>query len=77
MNEANPIDLLFRGMEKLSPGRNSDTLKVLNMLPREDYEVIVDAGCEVGGQTLSLAKQLQTMMQVLAMTWEAAPFRTR
>jgi hypothetical protein len=32
MNEANPIDLLFGGMEKLGPGSNSDTQKVLNML---------------------------------------------
>ena len=34
MNEANPIDLLFGGMEKLGPGSNSDTLKVLDMLPQ-------------------------------------------
>jgi hypothetical protein len=25
--EANPIDLLFGGMEKLGPGSNSDTMK--------------------------------------------------
>jgi hypothetical protein len=55
MNETNPIDLLFKGMEKLGPGSNFDTLKVLNMLPREDYGVIVDAGCGTGRQTLVLA----------------------
>jgi cyclopropane fatty-acyl-phospholipid synthase-like methyltransferase len=60
MNDANPIDLLFKGMEKLGPGSDSDTLKVLDMLPREDYGVIVDAGCGAGRQSLALAKQLQT-----------------
>jgi tRNA G46 methylase TrmB len=65
MNEANPIDLLFGGMEKLGPGSNSDTQKVLNMLPREDYEVIVDAGCGTGRQTLALAKRLQTLVHAV------------
>jgi hypothetical protein len=35
-------------MEKLGPGSNSDTLKVLNMLPKEVHGVIVDAGCGTG-----------------------------
>ena len=34
MSNANPIDLLFGDMEKLGPGSNSDTLKVLDMLPK-------------------------------------------
>jgi len=36
MNEANPIDLLFGGMEKLGPGSNSDTLKVLSRSDRQE-----------------------------------------
>ncbi len=65
MNEANPIDLLFGGMEKLGPGNNSDTLKVLNMLPKKNYGVIVDAGCGTGRQTLALAKRLQTLVHAV------------
>ena len=65
MNEANPIDLLFGGMEKLGPGSDFDTLKVLNMLPKEDYGVIVDAGCGAGRQTLALAKRLQTLVHAV------------
>ena len=60
MNDANPIDLLFGGMEKLGPGSDSDTLKVLDMLPKRIHGVIVDAGCGAGRQTLALAKRLQT-----------------
>lgn len=37
MSDANPIELLFGGMEKLGPGSNSDTLKVLDMLPQAVY----------------------------------------
>ena len=65
MNEANPIDLLFKGMEKLGPGSDSDTLKVLDMLPKEIHGVIVDAGCGTGRQTLALAKQLQTLVHAV------------
>ena len=65
MNEANPIDLLFGGMEKLGPGSDSDTLKVLDMLPKKDYEFIVDAGCGAGRQTLALAKRLQTLVHAV------------
>jgi SAM-dependent methyltransferase len=65
MNDANPIDLLFGGMEKLGPGSNSDTQKVLDMLPKEDYGVIVDAGCGTGRQTLVLAKRLQTLVHAV------------
>jgi SAM-dependent methyltransferase len=65
MNEANPIDLLFGGMEKLGPGSNTDTLKVLNMLPKLSYQVIVDAGCGAGRQTLVLANQLQTLVNAV------------
>ena len=65
MNEANPIDLLFGGMEKLGPGSDSDTLKVLNMLPKAVHGIIVDAGCGTGQQTLALAKQLQTLVHAV------------
>jgi len=58
MSDANPIDLLFGGMEKLGPGSDEDTLKVLAMLPGEAWEVVVDAGCGAGRQTLALARQL-------------------
>ena len=59
MSDANPIDLLFGGMEKLGPGSDDDTLKVLTMLPGGSRELIVDAGCGAGRQTLALAKRLR------------------
>jgi trans-aconitate methyltransferase len=65
MSDANPIDLLFDGMEKLGPGSNSDTLKVLDMLPKPVRGVIVDAGCGVGRQTLALAQRLQTLVHAV------------
>jgi hypothetical protein len=40
---ANPIDLMFGGMEKLGPGSNEDTLHVLRLLPRRRFSVVVDA----------------------------------
>src|SRR5262245_16218269 len=58
MNACNPIDLLFAGMEKLGPGSNADTLHVLRLLPERRFQVIVDAGCGTGRQTLALAKEL-------------------
>ena len=65
MSNANPIDLLFGGMEKLGPGSNSDTLKVLDMLPKAVHGVIVDAGCGAGRHTLALAKRLQTLVHAV------------
>ncbi|MDD5676928.1 MAG: hypothetical protein PHW60_02925 [Kiritimatiellae bacterium] len=65
MNKANPIDLLFEGMEKLGPGSNADTLKVLSMLPEAPRRVIADAGCGAGRQTLALANQLQTLIHAV------------
>lgn len=65
MSDANPIALLFGGMEKLGPGSNSDTLKVFNMLPKAAYRVIVDAGCGTGRHTLTLAKRLQTLVHAV------------
>jgi len=65
MSNANPIDMLFGGMEKLGPGSNFDTLKVLAMLPQVSYETIVDAGCGSGRQTLVLASQLQELVHAV------------
>lgn len=58
MDSYNPVDLLFGGMEKLGPGGNLHTLHVLNLLPERQFDVIVDAGCGAGRQTLALAKRL-------------------
>jgi len=60
MNAANPIDLLFAGMDKLSPGDDSVSLYVLRSLPEHRFEVVVDAGCGAGRQTFVLADELKT-----------------
>lgn len=65
MNEVDPIELLFGGMEKLGPGSNTDTLKVLGMLPKQPCSLVVDAGCGSGRQSLVLAKQLQTVIHAV------------
>jgi trans-aconitate methyltransferase len=65
MNTYYPIDLLFGGMEKLGPGGNVHTLNVLNLLPKQQFRLIVDAGCGSGRQTIVLAKKLDTMVHAL------------
>lgn len=60
MNAYNPIDLLFGGMEKLGPGGNVHTLNVLRLLPKRRFQLVVDAGCGAGRQTMALAKELGT-----------------
>jgi SAM-dependent methyltransferase len=60
MNTPNPIDLLFAGMDKLSPGDDSLSLYVLRSLPEHRFEVVVDAGCGAGRQTFVLANELKT-----------------
>ena len=65
MNTYNPIDLLFGGMEKLGPGGNIHTLNVLRLLPKQQFHVIVDAGCGTGRQTMVLAKELGTLIHAL------------
>lgn len=60
-----PIDLLFGGMEKLGPGSNVDTLHVLRLLPKQSFQVIVDAGCGTGRQTIVLAKELGTLIHAV------------
>jgi trans-aconitate methyltransferase len=65
MSASDPIDLLFSGMEKLGPGDNEHTLAVLDLLPKRRYEVIVDAGCGTGRQTLALARALRTLIHAV------------
>ena len=55
-----PIALLFGGMGKLGPGSDEATAHVLRLLPEHRYELIVDAGCGAGRQTLALAATLRT-----------------
>ena len=61
----NPIDLLFGGMEKLGPGGNAHTLHVLRLLPKRRFQVIVDAGCGAGRQTMVLAKELGSLVHAV------------
>src|SRR5262245_10778558 len=61
----NPVDLLFGGMEKLGPGDDRETLHVLQMLPKQSFRVVVDAGCGTGRQTLALAKRLGTLVHAV------------
>lgn len=65
MTTYNPIDLLFGGMEKLGPGGNPHTLHVLRLLPKIRFDVIVDAGCGTGRQTMVLAKELDTIVHAV------------
>ena len=60
MNTPNPIDLLFAGMNKLSPGDDSLSLYVLRSLPEHRFEIVVDAGCGAGRQTFVLTDELRT-----------------
>jgi len=65
MNAANPIDLLFAGMDKLSPGDDKLSLYVLRSLPEHRFEVVVDAGCGAGRQTFVLADELKTLVHAV------------
>ena len=65
MNTLNPIDLLFAGMDKLSPGDDSLSLYVLRSLPEHRFEVVVDAGCGAGRQTFVLANELKTRIHAV------------
>lgn len=60
METPNPIDLLFADMDQLGPGSETDTRYVLRSLPRRSFDVIIDAGCGTGRQTLVLAKDLNS-----------------
>ena len=65
MNAPNPVDLLFADMDRLSPGDDSLTLHVLRSLPQHRFEVVVDAGCGAGRQTMVLASELRTPIQAV------------
>ena len=65
MSAYNPIDLLFGGMEKLGPGGNEHTLHVLRLSPKQQFQIVVDAGCGTGRQTLALAKELGTLIHAV------------
>ncbi len=60
MSDSDTISMLFGGMEKLGPGDDAHTLYVLRLLPRQDFRLIVDAGCGSGRQTLAIARALGT-----------------
>jgi len=65
MHTPNPIDLLFAGMDKLSPGDDSLSRYVLRSLPEHRFEVVVDAGCGAGRQTFVLADELKTPIHAI------------
>ncbi len=65
MKTPNPVDLLFADMDKLSPGDDSLSLYVLRSLPRHRFEVVVDAGCGAGRQTMVLASELKTRIEAV------------
>jgi SAM-dependent methyltransferase len=52
-------------MEKLGPGGNIHTIHVLNLLRERRFELIVDAGCGTGRQTLALAKELGILIHAV------------
>ncbi len=59
------IDLLFGGMAKLGPGDDAHTRRALRSLPKRRFEVVVDAGCGAGRQTLVLAAELATKIHAV------------
>ena len=65
MSAVDPFDLLFAGLEKLGPGDNAYTRKVLKLLPQRRFKVVVDAGCGTGRQTLALAAELRALIHAV------------
>ena len=65
MKTPNPVDLLFAEMDKLSPGDDSLSLYILRSLPQHRFDIVVDAGCGAGRQTLVLASELGTAIQAV------------
>jgi SAM-dependent methyltransferase len=65
MSTYDPIELLFGGMEKLGPGSDADTLRVLRSLPKNRFDLVVDAGCGAGRQTIALARELRTAIHAV------------
>ncbi|MFH0343193.1 MAG: class I SAM-dependent methyltransferase [Chromatiales bacterium] len=52
-------------MTKLGPGSDVHTRRALRLLSRSQFEVVVDAGCGAGRQTLVLAKELATLVHAV------------
>ena len=46
-------------MEKLGPGSDEETLQMIRRVPRDRLDVVVDAGCGAGRQTMVLARELR------------------
>jgi SAM-dependent methyltransferase len=65
MSAYDPIELLFGGMDKLGPGSDADTRRVLQKLPESRFDLVIDAGCGAGRQTIVLAKELRTPIHAI------------
>lgn len=52
-------------MAKLGPGSDADTRDILHRLPIDRFDVIVDAGCGTGRQTIVLARELRTPVHAI------------
>ena len=65
MRTTGPIDLMFANMDKLGPGNDDASLYVLRSLPEHRFEVVVDAGCGAGRQTLALARELNSTVEAI------------
>src|SRR5438270_9784753 len=65
MEFLNPIDLLFADMDKLGPGDDSLTQYGLRSLPQHRFDVVIDAGCGAGRQTMVVAKELNSPVEAI------------
>jgi cyclopropane fatty-acyl-phospholipid synthase-like methyltransferase len=65
MSAADPFGLLFAGLDKLGPGDDAHTRHVLGLLPHRNFNVVVDAGCGTGRQTLVLAAELGALIHAV------------
>lgn len=52
-------------MEKLGPGSDDETLQMLHRLSRDRFDVVVDAGCGAGRQTMVLIEELQSLVHAV------------
>ena len=65
MADADPIDLVFGGLDKLAPGSDEATRRALDALPLAHPRTVVDAGCGTGRHTLVLAERLGVPVHAL------------